>query len=153
MIRIPLLACGPGVRGAGRVEEGLVSNGLDLLPTICEAAGAAAPADLPGRSLMPLLAGEPPADWRQDLVVETITGIGDGPGGPALARALVGERYKYSVYALGRGREQLVDLASDPGEMVNLAVEARFGGELAACRERLRSLCLSSGDEVGRLIP
>ena len=65
----------------------------------------------------------------------------------------MGERYKYSVYALGRGREQLVDLASDPGEMVNLAVEARFGGELAACRERLRSLCLPSGDDVGRLIP
>ena len=153
VIRIPLLACGPGVRGPGRVEERLVSNGLDLLPTICEAAGAAAPADLPGRSLRPLLAGEPPGDWRQDLVVETITGIGDGPGGPALARALVGERYKYSVYALGRGREQLVDLPSDPGEMVNLAVEARFGGELAACRERLRSLCQASGDDVGRLIP
>ena len=115
---MPLLARGPGVRGGGRVEERLVSNGLDLLPTICEAAGATPPADLSGRSLGPLLAGEEPDDWRRDLVVETITGIGDGPGGPALARALVGERRKYSVYALGRGREQLVDLDFDPGEMV-----------------------------------
>ena len=153
VIRVPLLARGPGVRGGGRVEERLVSNGLDLVPTICEAAGAAAPADLPGRSLGPLLAGEEPDDWRRDLVVETITGIGDGPGGPALARALVGERRKYSVYSLGRGREQLVDLASDPGEMVNLAVEARHGEELDACRERLRSLCRAGGDDVGRLIP
>ena len=153
VIRVPLLARGPGVGGGGRVEERLVSNGLDLLPTICEAAGAAAPADLPGRSLGPLLAGEPPPDWRRELVVETITNIGDGPGGPALARALVGERRKYSVYALGRGREQLVDLAADPGEMVNLAVEARHGGELDACRERLRAWCQASGDDVGRLIP
>ena len=153
VIRVPLLARGPGVRGAGRVEERLVSNGLDLLPTICEAAGAKAPADLAGRSLGPLLAGEPPAAWRQDLVVETITGIGAGPGGPALARALVRERFKYSVYALGRGREQLVDLATDPGEMVNLAVEERCGRRLAACRERLRSLCRSGGDDVGELIP
>ena len=153
VIRVPLLARGP----ACGAEAGWRSGWSPTDSTCCRRSARppapTAPADLPGRSLGPLLAGEPPADWRRELVVETITGIGDGPGGPALARALVGERRKYSVYALGRGREQLVDLAADPGEMVNLAVEARHGGELAACRERLRAWCQASGDDVGRLIP
>jgi len=91
--------------------------------------------------------------WRQDLVVETQTEIGGGPGGSTLARAVVGERYKYSVYAMGRWREQLVDLHTDPGEMVNLAVEKRAEPVLEACRQRLRSWCEDTGDEGLRLLP
>ena len=88
-----------------------------------------------------------------DLVVETITGFGEGPGGPALARCLVGEQYKYSVYCMGRYREQLVDLHADRGEMVNLAVESRHAEQLGACRDRLRQVCEATGDDIGRLIP
>lgn len=152
VIRIPFIARGPGVAG-GRVVEHLVSNGLDLLPTICEAAGVAISAGLPGRPLQPLLAGDAPDDWRRELVVETAFGLGEGPGGRAQGRALVGERHKYSVYTLGRGREQLVDLATDPGEMTNLAVEERWQDELQAHRERLQTHCSETGDEIGRLIP
>ena len=111
------------------------------------------PGDLPGSSLRPLLEGDGVAAWREDLVIETETAIGEGPGGPAVARALVGERYKYSCYAMGRWREQLVDLQADPGEMVNLAVERRHAALLRECRERLRVRCEEAGDSGGDVVP
>jgi len=152
-IRVPLIASWQGAIPDGRVEQRLASSGLDLLPTICDYAGVEIPTDLPGRSLRPLLEGGQAETWRSDLVVETQTGIGDGPGGPPLARALVGERYKYSVYAMGRWREQLIDLQADPGEMVNIAVEQRRAELLQEHRERLRAWCLKTGDEGAKLIP
>ena len=45
-------------------------------------------------------------------------------------------------------------LRDDPGEMINLAVEARHDETLQAQRARLRSWCEQTGDEAGaRLIP
>jgi arylsulfatase A-like enzyme len=152
-IRVPLIASGKGVAVGGRTEARLVSNGLDLLPTVCDYARVEVPDGLPGHSLRPLLEDREVETWRQDLVVETQTSMGEGPGGPALGRAVVGERYKYSVYAMGRWREQLVDLQTDPGEMVNLAVERRWESVLQACRKRLRNWCEETGDEGARLLP
>ena len=46
-------------------------------------------------------------------------------------------RYKYVLYAWGKYREQLFDMEADPGELVNLAVEARYRETLARHRSRL----------------
>jgi arylsulfatase A-like enzyme len=151
-IRIPLIARGPGVL-RGQIEPRLVSTGIDLLPTLCEVAGIDAP-DTDGRSLQPLLRGDQGGTWRNHVAVETSISLGDGPGGPAVGRALVCERTKYSVYAMGRNREQLVDLHQDPGEMVNLAVEARHADSLEKWRERLRAHCAQTEDQAGaELLP
>ena len=56
------------------------------------------------------------------------------------------ERYKYIVYSWGKHREQLFDLEADPGEMVNLAVEARHQGVLARHRELLAAWVEKTGD-------
>ena len=90
----------------------MVSNGLDLLPTICDYAGVEPPEDLAGASLRPLVEGKPVADWRTALAVESEIG-----------RMVVGERYKYVRYDSGAHAERLVDLTSDPGEMCNLATD------------------------------
>lgn len=151
-IRIPMLVSEPGGKG-GRVDrQSLVSNGLDLLPTVCDYAGVDVPEGLDGRSLRPLLDGEDP-DWREELVVETQINFGDGPGGPSYARALLTDDFKYSVYLMGRNREQLVYLGNDPGEMVNLAVEARHRDALQTCRDRLRAWCERTEDPAVRIIP
>jgi hypothetical protein len=47
---------------------------------------------------------------------------------------------------MGRHREQLIDLQNDPGEMVNLAVNARFKNELDDHRRRLRDWCEKTND-------
>ena len=51
-----MIASWSGHINPGQVEEGLVSL-MDIMPTAVEAAGAAAPAGLDGRSLLPLLTG------------------------------------------------------------------------------------------------
>lgn len=67
---MPLLIRAPGVAKAG-VETLALAMNLDFAPTLLELAGIAAPtADnerFDGRSLIPVLRGETPADWR-DLV-------------------------------------------------------------------------------------
>ena len=64
--RMPLLVRWPGRVAAGSEIDHLVQN-IDYAPTFLEAAGLEPPPATHGRSLLPLLAGEPPADWRKSL--------------------------------------------------------------------------------------
>ena len=152
-IRIPMIVSEPGQSGGHVEAERLVSNGLDLMPTVCDYAGIACPDGLDGLSLRPIVNRSGPETWREEVVVETQVNFGDGPGGPSFARALVTDRYKYSVYLLGRNREQLVDIRNDSGEMVNLAVEARHQDTLQSCRDRLRAWGDRTEDPGVRIVP
>jgi N-acetylglucosamine-6-sulfatase len=59
--RTPLVVRWPGVVEAGSTSDALAQN-LDFASTFLEAAGVAPPADLQGRSLVPVLRGELGAD-------------------------------------------------------------------------------------------
>ncbi|MFH1922373.1 MAG: sulfatase/phosphatase domain-containing protein [Planctomycetota bacterium] len=64
-LRVPLIVRWPGRAKAGTVRCELVST-IDILPTALRAVGMeSAAAELPGRALQPLLAGEPSPEWRQ----------------------------------------------------------------------------------------
>ncbi|MGB8170940.1 MAG: sulfatase, partial [Chthoniobacteraceae bacterium] len=65
-LRTPLLVRWPGVAKAGVVNSDIVSN-LDYAETILDAAGVAVPAEMQGRSFVPLLKGTTPADWRKSF--------------------------------------------------------------------------------------
>jgi arylsulfatase A-like enzyme len=62
-LRTPLLVRWPGTVKPGSVNTNLVSL-LDLAETFLEVAGLPVPAEMQGRSLLPLLKGQPPRDWR-----------------------------------------------------------------------------------------
>jgi arylsulfatase A-like enzyme len=64
-LRVPLIMRGPGVR-PGIAPESLVAN-IDLAPTFLDLAGLPIPDWMQGESLVPLLRGEVPADWRQSV--------------------------------------------------------------------------------------
>jgi len=137
--RIPFVMSWKGTIPEGVVDdEHLVSNGLDLLPTLCDAAGIERPAGLPGLSVLPVAMGEADAPWRDHVVVESRHG-----------RMLRTDRYKYSVHETGGGREQLVDLEADPGEMTNLADNAECAEALAEHRRLLAEWVGSTGDAIG----
>jgi len=132
--RVPMLVSWKGVTQAGGVDRThLVSTGLDLIPTMCDFAGVPAPAALKGRSLRALAEGRGPASWRDTLVVES--------GG---ARMLRSARYKYVVYK--NKEEQLMDLEADPGEMRNLAGDAKFEPVLAEHRRLLKEWYRDNGE-------
>ena len=126
-IRVPLLVRGPGV--ASRTVDDLATN-VDLVPTIAELTGVAAPDFVDGRSLVPLLEGRSPNDWRQAVLVEAFDRdedvgiaakleIDNGPPNPPF-KAL---RLRDRVYVEYRetGERELYDLAADPMQLENLA--------------------------------
>jgi len=138
--RVPFIVSRKGVTRPGLVDEThLVSVGLDLLPTLCDYAGIDVPAGLRGRSVRALAEGRAPNAWRDDLVVESQIG-----------RMVRTARHKYNVYEDGAHREQLIDLAKDPGEMVNLAEDPKHAQVLSDHRRRLRRWVDETGDEIGK---
>jgi arylsulfatase A-like enzyme len=130
--RVPLIVRWPG---AGR--DGLVSHApvelVDLLPTWLEAAGVPVPTMLPGRSLRPLLEGQPPESlrWREATLSEQYTPATETPDAPRGQWTLRERRYKL-IHRAG-ARSALYDLYEDPNEHHNRVDDPA----LAAVRERL----------------
>lgn len=123
--RVPFTIAGPGVRRGTVDMRHLVSNGLDLVPTLCDYAGLPAPADLKGRSLRPLAESESCSSWREDLALESEIG-----------RMVMTDRYKYMQYDAGKNREQLMDLENDPHETRNALLDPVLEDVLREHRER-----------------
>jgi len=139
-VRIPFIMAWKGTLPAGRVDrEHLVSNGLDLLPTLCDYAGVEPPAGLPGRSLRPLVDGRTVNDWRDHVVAESQNG-----------RMVRTADLKYCVYEHGQHREMLIDLKRDPGEMTNLSDSPEYQDELNRHRRLLSRWAERWADETGR---
>ena len=137
--RVPLIISWPGKTPSGTSDK-LVNTGVDILPTLFEAAGLAAPRHLPGRSLLPVALGRPVAAWREYVVVQNNmvqTGAVDGFRPTMAGRMIRSDRYKYCVYAHGQQREFLVDLQADPGETRNVATDPAFRQVLLQHRELL----------------
>lgn len=65
-LRTPMVARWPGKTPAGSVCKEIVSL-LDVAETMLDVAGLEIPADMQGRSLLPILAGQAPADWRKSF--------------------------------------------------------------------------------------
>jgi arylsulfatase A-like enzyme len=63
-LRIPLLVRHPSTAEAGTRSKAIVNN-TDLAPTLLAFAGVETPELMQGRSLLPIVRGETPADWRK----------------------------------------------------------------------------------------
>ena len=93
-----------------------------------------------GRSLVPLLAGNTPADWPDDVFAEfhgyetTLYS----------ARMIRTADWKY-VYNPAT-EDELYDLRSDPGELHNLAGMVAYGHVLRRMKERLLARMRATGD-------
>ncbi len=128
----------------GRTDNMLVCNGTDIIPTICGFAGIAAPAYLTGADISKRIT-QPATSLRDTLVIETDFADNDVLLGIS-GRAVITNNFKYIVYNKGNPREQLFDLAKDPGEMINLAVNTLYRNKLLALRNYLKKWCRSNGD-------
>lgn len=118
-LRVPLLVRGPGIR-AGSTPEAFVAN-IDLAPTFLDLAGLPIPDFMQGRSLVPLLRGEPPADWRTSVYYRYY----HDPGHHNTA-AHYGVRTATHklIYYWKKNAYELFDLAADPCEQHNLLHDA-----------------------------
>ena len=113
--RTPLLVDWPGVTQTGRVNNDLVSN-LDFAQTFLDMAGAPLPKDMQGASLVPLLKGKKPQNWRKYHYYHYY----EYPGWHMVHRheGVYDGRYKLmNFYDLDEW--ELYDMQSDPLEMKN----------------------------------
>lgn len=141
-LRFPLLMRWPGTLRPGTVERRLVS-GVDLAPTLCELADAAPLPGAQGMSLAPLLRGEAPRSWRDAVYYRYY----EYPA-PHRVEPHYGvrtERHKLIVFPR-LGASELYDLASDPHELHNLALDPRHAALEASLRARLERLQAELGD-------
>ena len=95
----------------------MVQN-IDYAPTFLELAGAPIPEDIQGVSLVPLLKGEKPADWRKSLYYHFY----EYPAEHMVKRhyGVRTDRYKLIHFYNDIDVWELYDLKEDPTEMHNL---------------------------------
>jgi N-acetylglucosamine-6-sulfatase len=146
-IRVPLIVVGPGVP-AGAQTNAMAEN-VDLAKTFAAIGGATMHAD--GRSLLPVLAGTTPADWRNAILVEH-----HGPdlyhvdpdyqrwpaGNPTSYEAMRTHAYLYVEYR--NGETEFYNLRADPHELHNLSGQLT-PGQRTALHLELRALAECHG--------
>jgi len=115
-VRVPLTLRGPGAPEGESVEE-MVLN-IDFAPTIAELASVSVPTFVDGRSLVPMLSGTQPADWRSAFLIEHWAGGDVGFRLAPTCAAIRTETDKYVEY--DTGEQELYDLASDPYELESI---------------------------------
>lgn len=152
-IRVPTALYGPGFVGGGTIQP-LVSL-IDLPPTMLDAAGIPVPANMQGRSILPLLRGQR-ADWPAEVFVQ----ISESQ----VARAVRTRRWKYSVIAPDKQgvtdmnsdrytEEFLYDLQSDPDELANLIDFESHRPVADVMRQRLLRRMEQAGETVPTIAP
>ena len=117
-LRTPLMVRWPGVVKPGSVNRDLVSN-LDFAETFLEAAGVPVPAEMQGRSLIPVLRRRTPKDWRKSFYYHYY----EHPGPHNVRRhyGVVTDRYKLvRFYEPGSDYWELFDRQADPRELASV---------------------------------
>jgi arylsulfatase A-like enzyme len=145
-LRTPMLARFPGVAKPGTVNANLTSV-LDFAQTFLDAAGVEAPKEMQGASLVPLLKGETPANWRKSFYYEYYEY--PTPHRVMPHYGVVTDRYKLARFYVPKAgsREadpdywELYDRQKDPKELKSFHDDPAYAGtvkELKAEIEKLR---------------
>ncbi|MCP4655823.1 MAG: sulfatase-like hydrolase/transferase [bacterium] len=126
-VRVPMFVYRPSVLPQGkRIEE--IVNIIDILPTLAEMVSFTPPDGSQGRSLLPLISGKRKSG-------EGTTFLELHPPFPAL-RAVVTDRWKLLQSMDSENPPILYDLATDPGELNDLA--AKEGRRVRRLERRIR---------------
>ena len=139
--RVPFIMAGAGVSASARVCK-RTSEHLNIYPTLVELCGLeGAPANLQGRSLLPLLQS-PDAPWDHPAISQVSRGYGSNP---LMGYSVRTERYRYTMWADGAEGEELYDYDQDPRETKNLANDSSLSGLKGKLRARLEEISRARG--------
>jgi len=139
--RVPFIMAGSGVTAAGRACK-RTSEHLNIYPTLAEMCELqSVPANLQGRSLVPLLQ-DPDAPWDHPAVTQVTR---RSESGPVMGYSVRTERYRYTMWAGGADGEELYDYQEDPRELKNLANDSNSSGLKVKLRSQLEKIARSRG--------
>lgn len=135
--RTPLVAQWPGVIQPGSSTGNLVQN-LDMAETFLAIAGVPVPKTMQGLSLVPLMKGEQPADWRTSLYYQYFEGEGKVHN-VYKHYGVRNDRYKLAHFHT-LGEWEFYDLEKDPQEMKNQYGNPDYADQVAALKAELARL-------------
>lgn len=154
-LRTPCLIRYPGVAKPGTASKAITSN-LDFAETFLDAAGLPVPKEMQGKSLVPILKGETPADWRKSFYYHYY----EFPGSHSVAKhyAVVTDQYKLvHFYEPRTNYWELFDNKTDPHELTSVygkpeyaVVQKELEFELARLRKELK---VPDPDPAASVIP
>lgn len=143
-LKMPLIVSWPGVTKPGSVNEDLVQN-LDYAQTFVDIAQTDQPDDMQGRSLVPLLKGETPDDWRDSIYYHYY----EYPSVHMVARhnGVRTDRYKL-IQFYQFGEWEFYDLEKDPDELQNEYNNPDYAPVIASLKKELNALQQHYGDDT-----
>ncbi len=142
-LKMPLIMKWPGVTKPGSTSDALVQN-LDYAETFLQMADANVPADMQGRSLVPLLKDESPDDWRKSIYYHYY----EYPSVHMVPKhnGVRTKRYKLiSFYEFGEF--EFYDLETDPDELHNEYSNPEYAEKVAELTRELERLRLYYEDD------
>jgi arylsulfatase A-like enzyme len=131
-MRVPLIVGGPGIP-SGKSTQAFAYL-YDLFPTLCDYLGVAAPRDLRGESLRPVIEG------KKNRVRESVFLPFQN-----IQRAVRDERWKLIAYPK-IGYLELFDLQSDPFEKHNIYARPENAAHIARLRDEMKRWQAKVGD-------
>lgn len=140
VIHVPLIVSAPFDGGRGGIHP-VLNSGYDLLSTMCDYAGIAAPEGSRGISLRPAVQGK---SLARRYVVSELFYKGSRKSEGRMVRT---ERFKYNCYNSGARPEQLFDLQRDPGENFSLHNSSEHKAVLRAHRLMLQEWLKATKDD------
>ncbi len=141
--KTPLLIKWPGVVKEGSVNNDMVSN-IDLAETFLDIAGLGIPSDMQGRSMVPILKGKTPGNWRKEHYYHYY----EYPGSHMVKRhyGMSTDRYKLIHYYYDIDEWELYDRQADPLEMKNFYDDPSYASVRKKLHKRLKKLMIKFQD-------
>jgi arylsulfatase A-like enzyme len=120
----------------GSVNTDLVMN-LDMAETFLDLAGAKIPSSMQGKSIVPLLRGKTPSNWRDAIYYQYF----EYPGWHAVRRqyGVRTKRYKL-IHYYELGEWEMFDLARDPQELRSVYADPKYASVVAQMKSKLAAL-------------
>jgi len=142
-LRMPFLVRWPGQVKPNTANAVMILN-VDFAPTLLEAAGEKVPADIQGRSFLPLLHGETPADWRTSMYYRYYHYPQDHRVQPHYGL----RTHKYKLIFFNKINQwELFDLEKDPHELKNVYADRAYAETVKKLKEEMYRLKTELKDE------
>lgn len=132
-LQMPFICKWPNVTKPGSINKELIQN-LDYAETFLDVAGVEIPSDMQGKSLVPLLKGETPEDWRDSIYYH----YHEFPSVHMVAKhnGVRTKRYKL-IQFYQFGEWEFYDLEKDPDELQNEYNNPQYAKEVAKLKKQL----------------
>ena len=135
-LRMPFIVRWPGVVKPGSKNTDLIQN-LDFAETFLDIAGASVPDDMQGQSIVPLLKGKTPRNWRKSIYYQYF----EYPGAHSVRRhyGVRTQRYKL-IHYYNINEWELFDLKNDPNELKSVYADATYTKIVKRLKKELNRL-------------